>query len=133
MSGSLIHFLIIIKNSFYKEHKISKTNIFTKFQNKWETEAAIAKVINRHFDSAEIDTLGQKFDLISDGKDLINSGIFCNSVAEVHTNFDKTKLETLTDLMVDDKNKPDKIYYKHIMNELRLLKEAKKIEQIKMV
>jgi serine/threonine protein kinase len=118
---------------FHRQHTLRKKDNFSAFQNKCEIEVNIAKAINKHFDAMQISTLSQKFGSISDGQDLIQSSKFIASLAEEDVKFDRISLESLTDKMNDSGIPSDKIYYKHIMNELRILKEVKKIKQIKMV
>ena len=120
------------KKEYYKEHKHNMSHLL-KFQRRCEVETAIAKVINRYLKTSEIESLGKRFDLLSDGDDWLDSKELWNTLYGFSPSFDQEKLDLLKQKLSEGEENIDKIHYHGIMNELRLLNEVKKLEQIKMV
>ena len=51
----------------------------------------------------------------------------------MNSSIDKSKIEKLIEQVSGENDVKDEIYYNHIMNEIRFLKEFKKRDQIRMV
>jgi hypothetical protein len=95
------------------------------FIKKWEIENEMAAFIDKHATSSDIRLLTTKLDQMSDQDDLIDWEDLWNSIKNVNTEIDKSKLENLANKLEKRSDIESKIYYKHIIDELSIINEAK--------
>lgn len=120
------------KGSRKKIPKIRKSN-FSAFITRSEVEFSLAKMIESKLPYKEIDELGTKFDEISDEDNKIDSSILITELHDANPHIQKAKIKELLDYLAEKGVATDKIYFNQIMNEIRILKEFKKRDQLRMV